>query len=151
MKTTESPTVGNLHTLMRADHLRLEVLFGEITAAAESGVDARTLGELWTRFTGGLRAHFEAEETQVFPRLAARHPEEVATLLREHEAINRALEELDVAVDLHRIRAEQVQSFVQMIRAHAAGEDEKLYRWTDEELPEAQKASLYQHLIGREL
>ncbi|MCB9736620.1 MAG: hemerythrin domain-containing protein [Deltaproteobacteria bacterium] len=132
---------ANPKELLSHDHARLDALFAEIVDAAEADVDSRTLGELWTAFERGLLAHFNAEERYLFPRVAATHRDEIHELAREHDEIRALLSELDIAVDLHFLRAANVQQLVSRIRAHAEREDRTLYRWA-QELGEPVKSAL---------
>lgn len=123
---SESPSVRRL---MTEDHARMEAVFEELQQAVAAGVDVRTLGQLWTRFDRGLRAHLAAEEALLFPALVDAHPVEVAALLAEHEALRESLDELAVEVDLHVLRKATVDRLLERLRAHAAREDASVYPW----------------------
>lgn len=127
----------SVRQVMTEHHTRVDALLEELQNAAEVGVDARTLGELWTRLDRGLRAHFTAEEQALFPALRAAHPDEVAALEADHVEILRRLGELAVEVDLHVIREPTVRALLDRLRAHAAREDEGIYRWAGREVADA--------------
>ncbi|MFT6818946.1 MAG: iron-sulfur cluster repair protein YtfE (RIC family) [Myxococcota bacterium] len=130
-----SPEHSAIHPALRNDHRHLDALFDQVVGAAEAGFDLRTLGEIWTRFDTTLRSHFAAEEALVFPALQEKHPNEVARFLGEHDDIRARLDALDIAVDLHFVRARQVRELVELVRAHAVAEDARLYRWAESEVP----------------
>lgn len=118
-------------TELHADHARLDALFQDVIEASEAGVSTDALGASWTRFEDAVRAHFEAEETNLFPLMAETHPSEVAGLKAEHAEISKLLLSLDLQVDLHLIRHPTVKELIERLRAHAAKEDETLYAWAD--------------------
>jgi hemerythrin superfamily protein len=127
--------------LLAHDHLRLERLFTELREAFEA--DARDdVQALWTELDTDLRAHLEAEERHALPRFAELHPDEAATLRAEHDAIRTKLDELDVMVDLHTLRADAAGDFLDLLRAHAAREEKLLYRWVEEKA-----ATAAEHLL----
>jgi len=121
-------TIG---TELHADHERLDALFQDVIEASEADVSTDVLGASWTRFEDAVRAHFEAEETHLFPRMAKTHPEDVARLREEHAEILRLLLALDLQVDLHLIRHPTVVDAMARLRAHAASEDATVYAWAD--------------------
>jgi hypothetical protein len=79
----------------------------------------------------------EAEERFVLPLFAHIDLAEARELLRQHGRIREQLLELGIAVDLHYIRFERSQDFVQLLLAHADREERLLYRWADERLTPA--------------
>jgi len=129
------PHARSAGRLLHDDHAHLEALFEEVLEAAEAGVDHRTLGEIWRRFEGGLRAHFAAEEKHLFPRLEERHPSAVAALRAQHASILALLDTIGLDVDLHLVRSHQVTDLVERLRAHAASEDATVYLWAETETP----------------
>ena len=65
---------------MLHDHEQLERSFKELESVVE-GANAPTLVERWTAFERRVKAHFDAEERHLLPRLEDAHPNEVAELL----------------------------------------------------------------------
>lgn len=125
----DTPTTPSM--LLAHDHLRLERLFSELRDAFEA--DAREdIPLLWTELDTGLRAHLEAEEKHALPRFAETDPSEASALRAEHDAIRKQLDELDVMVDLHVLRADAAAAFLDLLQAHAAREEKLLYRWVEE-------------------
>lgn len=137
---------GLIHHALHDEHRQLDEVFEELAHAAEAGVDKRTLGEIWTRFDRKLRSHFALEEEVVFPALAHQHPDEVAALRAEHDHIRATLDALDIAVDLRFIRSREVTELVDLLRAHAATEDARLYTWAEVEIAQADRSRLLRRL-----
>ncbi|MDB4943245.1 MAG: hypothetical protein JWP97_2779 [Labilithrix sp.] len=116
---------------LRTDHdalvtLTSSVLSRVITGSQEGIADA--IGDLQAR----VLAHLDAEEREVLPGYAEYSPQASSEIMREHATMRSALAELDVAVDLHLVRADALASFLATLRAHAAREDTGLYRWLEE-------------------
>jgi hypothetical protein len=110
-------------------HRRLERLF-EALLTQTAGGDPVTLRCEWSRFEEELLHHMEFEEVVLLPELAREDPEEAAAIRSEHAGIRRALLDLGVSLDLHALRLEAVETFVQRLRAHARREEQGLYSWS---------------------
>jgi hemerythrin superfamily protein len=120
------------------EHLRDEVarLLAAMQANARPDVAAR-----WGQFEHALLDHMEAEERFILPAFAHVDRDEAIALLRDHGLIRQNLLELGIAVDLHCIRYERSQEFIELLLHHAEREQRLLYRWADEQLsPAARRA-----------
>jgi len=137
--------VGGLRTLLVRDHERLEALFAQLLDGFREG-DRDELRELWTRFDAGLLAHLAAEERYLMPLFERVQPGEAAALLAEHATFRRTLEELGVGVDLHTVKLNVAQAFVDLLRAHAQREDRLLYRWAEREVGEPGQEAMAREL-----
>lgn len=126
------PAALPLSTSLTHSHARLEATFLRLLEAM--AVDAPDVREMWDALDKGLLAHMEAEERYVLPQFAHTDRAESLSLLREHASIREQLFELGIAVDLHALRYERSKEFVELLRRHAAREQELLYRWADEHL-----------------
>jgi hemerythrin superfamily protein len=115
---------------LRADHTRLEALFGELVDTVE-GADEPTIQQMWSRFESGLLAHFDAEERYILPLLEKDHAAEVQGIEEEHDRIRRLVAELGVRADLHTLRKDVVDELIATLRAHAEREDRTLYPLAD--------------------
>lgn len=131
-----------LHALLYEAHRVFDEQLATVVDAVDAGVDKVSLVETWTAFDHALRAHLQVEEAWLLPGLEATHGEAIAALREEHEAIRLWLEELDVAVQLHAARAEQLLAFLECLRAHARDEDAGAYRWADGDLDSRAQAAL---------
>jgi hypothetical protein len=89
---------------------------------------------LWNELDHKLLDHMEAEERFVLPAFAHVDREEASGLLREHGLVRESLLELGIAVDLHCVRYERSQEFVDLLLRHAEREERLLYRWADDRL-----------------
>ena len=95
------------------------------------GGDFQQLESEWLTFQNALLCHLDAEEKHLIPALAQDRPGEAQTLLDEHAQIRIKLLQLGVDLDLHCLRAERVEAFVDALRAHAAREEHIFYPWVD--------------------
>lgn len=125
--------LSSLESMLAGDHHRLERAFQAIVTRAQGG-DFQQLEREWQAFQGALLQHLEAEEKHQIPALAKDRPGEAQTLLDEHTDIRIKLLHLGVDLDLHSLRAERVEAFVEALRAHAHREENIFYPWVDGQL-----------------
>ncbi len=142
------PDAVSIRKQMCDDHERLNRLFSELLDAVE-GADAPTISRTWTEFETGLLAHFDAEESQVFPLLSADHAAEVEVAQRQHAHIRRLVADLGVRADLQTIRLDIAQELITKLREHAHYEDVTVYGWAEEVVASEQRASMLQQLLSR--
>lgn len=110
--------------------------------------DREQVRALWTEFECGLEAHMEAEERHLMPLLATLSERETRILLEEHARIRAQLAELGVGVDLHLVRLEAAQAFIDHLRQHAAHEDTLLYKRADETLDDGTRRGVFSALAS---
>jgi|SRR6188508_3279055 hypothetical protein len=122
--------LSSLGSVLAGDHDRLDRSFQAIVTSANGG-NFQQLETEWLTFQAELLAHLDAEEKHLIPVLAKDRPAAAETLLREHAQIRGQLLELGVDLDLHYLRAERVEAFVDALRAHAHREEEMFYPWSD--------------------
>jgi hypothetical protein len=121
-------TLASVEVFLREDHDMLAALVENILSQiAEGDRDdcARAINTLQKR----LAEHLDTEERELIPSYARHDPKDAARLLDEHAAIRRTLANLDVENDLHIVRVEVLRSFLVALRAHAARENSRLYRF----------------------
>ena len=119
---------AKLATFLRSDHNDLELLATTLMKTIVEGDRedvAAGIADLQARVT----AHLDGEERDLLPRYTEAAPDDAAQILREHGEIRKALSELDVEVDLHLVRAGQIERLLNVLGAHAARENTGLYRW----------------------
>jgi hemerythrin superfamily protein len=117
-----------VRVLLSDDHRHLEALFQDLVAASRRGDGAEMRAE-WTRFERELTSHLDLEEHEILPAFGRAHLAEAQGLRDEHDAIRAALVELGTELDLHCLRVERVEAFVELLRAHAHREEGTLYPW----------------------
>jgi hemerythrin-like domain-containing protein len=117
-----------IRSMLSDDHQHLESLFRDVVATCQRGDPAELRGE-WARFERELSSHLDLEEHEILPAFARAHLSEAQGIRDEHDAIRAALTELGVDLDLHCLRAERVEAFIQLLRAHARREEGVLYPW----------------------
>jgi hemerythrin-like domain-containing protein len=124
-----------LRALLTRDHERLEALFVQLLDECREG-DWDELRKMWSRFDTDLLAHLAVEERYLLPLFERVEPIEAGALLAEHVVFRRTLDELGVGVDLHAVRLDVAQGFIEALRAHAKREDQLFYRWAEREVGE---------------
>jgi|GEM_PF-6857047 len=115
-------------TFLRADHDVLEAMAQRVLEMIATN-DREDVAAAITELQARVHEHLADEERELLPAYAEHAPEDAASILAEHAAFERALAELDVATDLHLLRLDAVRTFLDGLRAHAARENEGLYRW----------------------
>jgi hemerythrin-like domain-containing protein len=128
-----SDRLSTLESMLAGDHHRLDCAFQGIVTRAQGG-DAQALAAEWFAFQNALLRHLEAEERHLLPALAADRPGEAQALRDEHESIRIKLLQLGIDLDLHCLRTEHVEAFVEALRAHAHREENIFYPWVDRRL-----------------
>jgi hemerythrin-like domain-containing protein len=124
---------STLYAYMVHSHEQLRDQVTRLLAAmqANARADATTL---WNELEHELLDHMEAEERFVLPAFARVDHGEATVLLRDHGLIRENLLDLGIAVDLHYIRYERSQQFIELLIRHAEREERLLYRWVDDRL-----------------
>jgi hypothetical protein len=101
----------------------------EVLLTAADGGDCHDLALAWGHFESEVLRHFQLEEHELFGRFLAEHPDEIAGLTQQHEALRRDVLALGISADLHSLRADAVRAFIGELRAHGVLEEQTLYRW----------------------
>jgi hypothetical protein len=110
------------HHRVLDEHLDKLVMSAQVLDAAELRAE-------WSDFERELLRHLEYEEAEILPGFAAQNPAEARAILAEHASVRATLTELGLSLDLHLLRSEAVENFVQQLKAHARRENEMLYAW----------------------
>lgn len=124
---------ATLYAYMMHSHEQLREEVARLLAAMQANARADVI-TLWNALEHKLLDHMEAEERFVLPAFAHVDYKEATALLREHGLIRENLLELGIAVDLHNIRYERSQEFIDLLHRHAEREEHLLYRWADDRL-----------------
>jgi hemerythrin superfamily protein len=119
-----------IRAMLSEDHQHLDRLFQEIVASCHAG-DHDSMRANWTRFERELTSHMDLEEHEILPAFARAHRSEAQGIRDEHAAIRTALTEMGVDLDLHCLRADRVEAFISLLRAHARREESLLYPWAN--------------------
>ncbi|MGF1465839.1 MAG: hemerythrin domain-containing protein [Sandaracinaceae bacterium] len=136
-------TTSSLRQHFMEDHQRLEAAMDRLMDAAE-GATSDVVVEAWRELEAGLQAHLRAEEESMFPLV--RDEALLAEMRTEHERIRRDLDELGLEVELHTIRRDKVDEFLERLRTHSAHEETTLYRLADEAMDEPSRRTLLERL-----
>jgi hemerythrin-like domain-containing protein len=135
MSDPSSPPRKNstLYAYMVRSHEQLRDQVTRLLAAMQANARA-DVTTLWGELEHKLLDHMEAEERFVLPAFAHVDHGEATALLREHGMIRENLLELGIAVDLHYIRYERSNEFIDLLFRHAEREERLLYRWAEDRL-----------------
>jgi len=120
------------HALTR-HHREIEAACTEIMAAGYTD-DPRDLTLRWRVIERELLAHLATEEELLLPAYQRADPENAQLLREDHERIRKHALELAVSIQLHAVRIDQLQAFVDELRAHAHLEETSLYVWAEANL-----------------
>jgi len=120
--------IAEAAALLPEHHSVLDERLDRIVVGAQVR-DAAELRAEWSGFERELLRHLEYEEAEILPAFAARSPAEARAILAEHADIRATLTDLGLSLDLHLLRSEAVEAFVQQLKAHARRENETLYAW----------------------
>lgn len=131
-----------------SDHEAINRALSDLANAVE-GADFPTILEVFRDVDRGLRAHMYGEERYLFRDFEAIHPEEVRELREDHDRFHRKLDELMIQTELHTLRKESIDAFIEELRSHASKEDVTLYKWADEPVHEPQRDALFEFLEKR--
>jgi hemerythrin superfamily protein len=136
---------GPVSDALSAHHREIEDACLAIMSAAFAD-EPRDLTLRWRVIERELLAHMATEEQQLLPAFARAEPEIAQALRVEHDRLREMAFELGVAIQLHAVRAEQLQAFVDALRAHAGREELSLYPWARAHLePDHRRRALALH------
>jgi hemerythrin-like domain-containing protein len=138
----------SIRSLLLQEHLQLEVLFDCLLAAVEVHATAEIAG-LWSAFDVRLRAHLELEERYLIPAFGQDHPDDATRLLAEHDRIRASLQKLGAAFDRPTSRAGMISRFAELLRLHAAHEDQLLYPWAEKNIEAEASSKVLERFLGR--
>lgn len=133
------PEARRLRAELLAEHAELELLIGELHKAIQEG-DGKALVEPWRTFEQGLAAHFAVEETDLLPVYRLHAPDEARAFERAHAEIRELVDDLGIRIELHAVRAEELDRLLEILRKHRCAEEAAFYRWVDRrDAPEAHR------------
>lgn len=113
---------------LRADHDALETRAAHVLDSIISGTRSE-ISDATALMRSSILAHLDGEERELIPAYMTEQPADARLILQEHAAIRKSLDELDIATDLHFLRANVVKELLTRLRAHAARENKGLYRF----------------------
>jgi len=117
-----------IHAMLSEDHQHLDRLFEATVARFHEGQHVTLRGD-WQRFERELSSHMDLEEQEILPSFSRAHQAEAQAIRDEHARIRAGLTEMGIDLDLHCLRAERVEAFIGLLRAHAQREEAVLYPW----------------------
>lgn len=130
------PTQPNAQTdrlNLREEHRLLDGQFNDLIRRTETG-DWHECDAIWDAFSNWLEQHMADEERRLFPDYARLGPSAarlVQQLCDEHKELRRRLQSTGLAIQLHAVRAEEMEELVKVLREHAAREGQCIYPWLD--------------------
>ena len=147
MNDARSPSEALTH-----DHEELDRTLEEFRSLPVEESDRRA--ECLGRFAAGLRHHIRVEEETLFPAFAEGgrvHREIVERMLQEHRRIEAALVEMERRVAEREATADLEVELTNVLWAHNALEEVRVYPWFDQGLSPAARDSLRRALDERRL
>jgi hemerythrin-like domain-containing protein len=114
--------------ILAEHHRELEGCMERLLARVRDG-DPAALRAEWSAFERALSRHLEQEEAEILPGFARDDAAGARQILADHGEIRGALLGMCINLDLHLLRAEQVEDFVAQLKAHAKREEAALYAW----------------------
>lgn len=124
---------GQVSDTLAEHHREIERACLEIMSAGLAD-DPRDLTLRWRVIERELLAHMATEEDLLLPAYQHADPENAQWLRDDHAALRKRALELAVSIQLHSVRIEQLQEFVDALKAHAAREERTLYPWAQANL-----------------
>lgn len=140
----------NVRESLGSDHEAIDDRLSDLANAVE-GADFPTILQVFREVDRGLRAHMYGEEHYLFEHFEKSHPEDVRALRKDHDRFHRKLDELMIETELHTLRKERIDALVEELRAHAAKENDTLYKWADEPMHRAHRDALFAFLEERRM
>jgi len=125
-----SDEAAYLRAELLAEHAELELLVEELQRAVEAG-DCKALVTPWRKFEAGLVQHLAVEEKDLFPAYRAHAPEETRAFESAHAAIRTLVDELALRIELHCVRAPEIDALLEALRTHRRAEEVAFYRWAE--------------------
>ncbi len=122
-----------LERRLHREHEGFAERFREIAERAQTG-DSREVDEVWDGFAADLRRHMAFEERLLFDAFVREGPGNAATvrqLRTDHDDIRRTLDQLGIEIQLHIVRAETIDAFLERLIAHSKRENEVFYPWLE--------------------
>lgn len=142
----ETPMTINLKDKLNHEHQRHKELFDMLLNRVHVG-DTEGSQSAWTDFERALSGHLELEEEHILPLFERQDEQEAKALREEHEKIRSLAAELGVGLDIHTVREDKIKEFIQFIESHAQREDQLMYRWAAEELPDPERHTLLDRIV----
>ena len=137
----------NPRIALEDDHAAIDAMLCEL--ADQVRAEDRTIAPgTWDGVEVALLAHMNVEEMFVLPLLAAEDPTAAEAILRTHAEIRRKIGELGLAFDLRTVRADAIDQFCNILRAHITHESELLYPLAERRLPVSTVRSVLARLRG---
>jgi iron-sulfur cluster repair protein YtfE (RIC family) len=124
---------GQVDDALAAHHREIERACLEIMSAGLTD-DPRDLTLRWRVIERELLAHMATEEELLIPGFQQVDPENAQLLRDDHAALRKQALDLAIAIQLHTVRLDQLQTFIDALRAHAAREEQVLYPWAQAHL-----------------
>jgi iron-sulfur cluster repair protein YtfE (RIC family) len=122
--------MSTLGTHLREDHERLATVAEELLNRVHTD-DLGVMEEGWAKFEAELLEHLAFEEEQLLPRFEGTHAAEAAWIRQDHARLRAAIAQMGVDLELHNLREERVQAFIDGLRAHSKQEEKIFYPWAD--------------------
>jgi uncharacterized protein (TIGR02284 family) len=132
MPLSKAASVPEASARLRLDHTEFEASLERLRTFALAD-DAELVRGEWNDLEKAVLRHVDAEDMFLLPNFALDDPGVAATLHAEHSEIRKQLGEVGLALDLHALRLEQLDTLYRAIARHVALEERTLYPWANDE------------------
>lgn len=145
----DHPTNNGPRLLFADHHEEIEAACRALKAAIYTDDPANLIARFRTLERATLE-HMSAEEEEILPAYEKTMPADASRILATHDELRRQLMRLAIDVELHAVRAHQLERLIATLREHARQEDLYMYAWAQIHLPLRTKRVLFKR-IGRSL
>jgi hypothetical protein len=121
---------GNLLRRLHEEHDAQTAMLRELGAAAHRG-DIAAMTSVFPRLEKATRDQLSLEGEELLPRYFETHAADAAKLRKQHARIRRRLNDLGLALELHALRSDMVDDFIDLLSRHYSWEDGLLNAWPE--------------------
>jgi hypothetical protein len=97
-------------------------------------------------FERAVIEHMVIEERELLPAYTAYDPADAREIRHQHRELRELLDRIGLDVELHRVRASQLEQLLEAVQRHIAHEEATLYPWAQVNIPVDTKQTLFARL-----
>jgi hypothetical protein len=108
--------------------------------------DPPTLVADYHCFERAVVEHMVIEERDLLPAYTAYDPADARSIRQQHRELRELLDRIGLDVELHRVRAAQLEQLLEVVQRHIAHEEATLYPWAQVNIGLDAKHELFDRL-----